>query len=540
MLRRALTDADHHGPDERRTPDGRRPSVPGARAVAGAASAVEAWAVRLHRHLFGRPPLSRAAHVHALTTLGDAFFTVSLAGSLFFNVSFDAARPRILLYLVLTMAPFILVAPLLGPAVDRLAGGPRLVIAATAVGRGVLCLLMAAKLAELLVFPLAFGALVLGKTYSVARNALAPRLVAEDRLVAANSLLARLAAIAGGVGGVVAASVLATSGARTVLVIGTVAFAAAALVSLDLPRPAPAATARPDVAWRELHGPSVVLGAGAVTGLRAAVGFTIFLLGIALKRSAEPAWYFGLVIVALGLGSFAGNVAAPWLRRHFHEDRIVGIGLVVPLALSLVAAVGPNRVGVLLGALGAGAGGAVGRQAFDAVVQRETHELDRGRAFARFDTRFQLAWVLGALLPVILRPPLRVGFLMLALGLVVALVLYLSALRSLHPERGGEEEGHSPPDELLRSARRLLDSGDERAAVVLATSAVLDPPRRAMGRGDPRYVALVNYRRRALGDGATLNPAEAQGAIELAERLRGRPAPDEPGNGEPPSAERAS
>ena len=52
--------------------------------------------------------------VATVTALGagrlDAFFTVSLAGSLFFNVSFDAARPRILLYLVLTMAPFALVA----------------------------------------------------------------------------------------------------------------------------------------------------------------------------------------------------------------------------------------------------------------------------------------------------------------------------------------------------------------------------------------------------------------------------------------------
>ncbi|MPY92930.1 MAG: hypothetical protein GEV08_07640 [Acidimicrobiia bacterium] len=331
MLRRAVTATEAAGRARR--------------AGLGVLAALAARRARLATSLFGEAPLSRAAHVHALATMGDAFFTVSLAGSLFFNVSFDAARPRILLYLVLTMAPFVLVAPLLGPAVDRLPGGSRLVIAVTAVGRGVLCLLMAAKLAELLVFPLAFGALVLGKTYSVARNALAPRLVAEDRLVAANSLLARLAAIAGGTGGAVAALVLARYGARSVLVMGALAFGAGALLALRLPRPVPATTARPDVEWRELHSPLVVLGASAVTALRASVGFTIFLLGISLKRGAAPAWYFGLVIVALGVGSFAGNVAAPIARRHLNEERILGLALIVPLVFVVVATIAGNRAG---------------------------------------------------------------------------------------------------------------------------------------------------------------------------------------------------
>lgn len=479
---------------------------------------------QLRRTLFGAPPLSRAAHVHALTTMGDAFFTVSLAGSLFFNVSFDAARPRILLYLVVTMAPFVLVAPLLGPAIDRLPGGPRLFITLTAVGRGVLCLLMAAKIADLLVFPLAFGALVLGKTYSVARNTLVPRLVAEDQLVAANSLLARLAAIAGGVGGGIAAAVLATTSAPLVLVLGTIAFASAAVLALGLPRPVPTATARPDIAWRELHSPLVVVGAGTVTALRAGVGFTIFLLGITLKRNAEPAWYFGLVIVALGLGSFAGNVVAPIARRHLREERLLGAALLLPLVCAVIATIANNRVGTLLGAIGVGAGGAVGRQAFDAIVQRETHELDRGRAFARFDSRFQLAWVLGALLPVLLRPPLRAGFGLLAVGLLVGLVLYLSALRSLQPDPGTPqtEEADASPDELLSAAQRLLDSGDERAAVVLAAATVLDRPPGPEEEGeepDPRGAELAALRRRALGEGEPICAESARAALTLAAAL---------------------
>ena len=57
----------------------------------------------------------------------DAFFTVSLADSLFFNVSVEAARPRLLLYLLITMAPFVVLAPLIGPFVDRVRGGQRTV-----------------------------------------------------------------------------------------------------------------------------------------------------------------------------------------------------------------------------------------------------------------------------------------------------------------------------------------------------------------------------------------------------------------------------
>ena len=51
------------------------------------------------------------------------FVTVSLAGTLFFDVGVGAARPKVLLYLLLTMAPFALVAPVLGPFLDRTRGG---------------------------------------------------------------------------------------------------------------------------------------------------------------------------------------------------------------------------------------------------------------------------------------------------------------------------------------------------------------------------------------------------------------------------------
>ena len=76
------------------------------------------------------------------------------------------------------MAPFAVVAPVIGPALDRLQHGRRWTMAGTAIGRAVLALIMAAHPTELLVlYPCALGSLVLSKAYAVVRAAAAPRLV---------------------------------------------------------------------------------------------------------------------------------------------------------------------------------------------------------------------------------------------------------------------------------------------------------------------------------------------------------------------------
>ena len=68
-------------------------------------------------------PFARLARVQLVSAAGDALFTIALAGSLFFNLDPDAARPKVALYLLLTIAPFAIVGPLIGPMIDRLRGG---------------------------------------------------------------------------------------------------------------------------------------------------------------------------------------------------------------------------------------------------------------------------------------------------------------------------------------------------------------------------------------------------------------------------------
>ncbi len=144
------------------------------------------------------PGFTRLARVHAASSAGDALVAIGLAGSLFFSISPEAARTKVALYLLLTMAPFAIVAPLIGPLLDRGSGGRRGVVIATLVGRMVLCLFMARHINGLLLFPEAFGALVLGKGYGVAKAALVPGLVDDPaELVQANSKLMLLSGLLG-------------------------------------------------------------------------------------------------------------------------------------------------------------------------------------------------------------------------------------------------------------------------------------------------------------------------------------------------------
>src|SRR5438105_14211153 len=156
----------------------------------------------------GDSPFSRLARVHVLAVAGDTLVTMALAGSLFFSISPHAARNRVALYLLLTMAPFAVVAPLLGPVLYRSRSGRRAVVVLCHAGRAVVCLLMARHLHSLLLFPEAFVVLVLSKAYLVTKAALVPATVKADReLVRANSRLAVLAVLAGFVAAIPGAAV---------------------------------------------------------------------------------------------------------------------------------------------------------------------------------------------------------------------------------------------------------------------------------------------------------------------------------------------
>ena len=185
----------------------------------------------------GRTGLSTLIELTAAGGAGDAFVAVSLAGTIFFSTSVDQARGRVVLFLLVTMAPFAVLAPFIGPALDRLQQGRRYLLAGTLLARGLLCWGMSAAInSPVTLLPAAFGILVLQKAYGVARASITPRLLpAEISLVAANARSQLVALTASMLAGSLAAGIQVAAGAAWVLRAGTLIYLAAMFIALRLP-----------------------------------------------------------------------------------------------------------------------------------------------------------------------------------------------------------------------------------------------------------------------------------------------------------------
>jgi hypothetical protein len=371
---------------------------------------------------------------HAISVAGDASVAASLAGSLFFAQPTSAARSDILLYLLLTMAPFAVLSPVMGPILDRFRGGRRIMVIISCLGRAVLCLAMVQFIIQpspegLLIYPLAFGVLVLQKTYSIAKAALVPAIVTDSsQLVRANSRLAIVSLVASMVGGAPAFLLQVVFDARFSLAFAVMMFTVATFFAFRIPRTRVVQNATEEkLESEETHQPSVLLAGSAMAVIRVAVGVIVFLSAFTFKDDKIG---LAFVLGAYAVGGFIGNTVAPVARKRVREEVILTTCLLSAGALSLLGAIaGGDIVGAALASLAVATASAAGRVGFDSLLQRDGPDAARGRAFARFETRFQLAWVAGALFGLI---PFSEDFGLFALGflLVLAGLSYLTALRS--------------------------------------------------------------------------------------------------------------
>ncbi len=371
---------------------------------------------------------------HAISVAGDASVAASLAGSLFFAQPTSAARSDILLYLLLTMAPFAVLSPVMGPILDRFRGGRRIMVIISCLGRAVLCLAMVQFIIQpspegLLIYPLAFGVLVLQKTYSIAKAALVPAIVTDSsQLVRANSRLAIVSLVASMVGGAPAFLLQVVFDARFSLAFAVMMFTVATFFAFRIPRTRVVQNATEEkLESEETHQPSVLLAGSAMAVIRVAVGVIVFLSAFTFKDDKIG---LAFVLGAYAVGGFIGNAVAPVARKRVREEVILTTCLLSAGALSLLGAIaGGDIVGAALASLAVATASAAGRVGFDSLLQRDGPDAARGRAFARFETRFQLAWVAGALFGII---PFSEDFGLFALGflLVLAGLSYLTALRS--------------------------------------------------------------------------------------------------------------
>ncbi|HXP14236.1 MAG TPA: MFS transporter, partial [Actinomycetes bacterium] len=228
--------------------------------------------------------------MHAVSTCGDALVAVALAGTLFFAVPVAAARPRVALYLLLTVAPFAVVAPLLGRLLDGRSGAGRLALATAMALRAALAALAVARTESLLLYPLAFGLLVCSRAHGISRTAMVPEVLGQGSagqdLVAVNGRMARVAALGGTAGALLGVALDRLLGGGAVLWAAAITFTAGTALALSLPtrrRREAVPGRRRDLmdrrAARLARPPGRVrLARMANTCVRAVGGFTLFLL----------------------------------------------------------------------------------------------------------------------------------------------------------------------------------------------------------------------------------------------------------------------
>ena len=284
--------------------------------------------------------MRRLGRVHSLFACGEAAFAIALADSLFLSISPDAARSRVLLFLAVSLAPFAIVAPFIGPVIDRIPGGRRITVFVVAVLRCVTVVLMISRLNSISLFALAFISLILARTYSVSKTAIVPTLVRnDDELVSANSKLGLLSGVMG-FAAAVPAGLLQLVDARATLVLSAVMFGLAGFASLQLPRHvATTPKAIQKIEIEELRGLQVRRIAFSMMLLRGMIGFLFFHVAFWLRdESAGTAW-FGLALGLSSLSIMIGNLVAPFLRRQMSERAMMLFAFLIIGVIGIYAGV---------------------------------------------------------------------------------------------------------------------------------------------------------------------------------------------------------
>jgi MFS family permease len=417
----------------------------------------------------------------------DAAMAVALANTLFFAAATGESKDRVALYLLITIAPFAVVAPLIGPALDRLQHGRRVALAASFGLRTGLAVLLISNydgatgsFPSWVLYPCALAMMVFSKSFSVLRSAVTPRVMPPTiDLVRVNSRLTMFGLLGGTIiGGGIASGIeyvfthlFHWPGALFVVIAVTVA---GALLSMRIPRwvevtegevpttlsyrshPSrrrwPEEVRRASGALRQPLGRNIITSLWGNSTIKVMVGFLFLYPAFVAKARDADGWaqlaMLGLIGAAAAIGNFAGNFASARLRLGRPSVLVVRCAVAVTVA-AVAAAVAGNLLAAAIATLITSGSSAIAKAALDASLQDDLPEESRASAFGRSESTLQLAWVLGGALGVLLYTNLWVGFSVVAAVLIPCLAQTVVSFHghSLIPGLGGnrpvmvEQEG---------------------------------------------------------------------------------------------------
>ena len=412
----------------------------------------------------------RLAISHATNVAGDTLVALALADTLFFSVPTGEARGNVVAFLLLTLAPFALIGPLLGSMFHRVPRSHRAGLSFGSIGRVVLVVAMIRSSAEIVLLSMVFGMLVLSRIYGISRSSILPAALPEAAaLVSANARLARIGIFAGGLIVPVGAGLIALVGNDYALILAALLFGwsgvAALGLRLDVRFPAPPEGDAEVARTRSPASRRAIRHARIATAIvRLLNGYLLLLVAFVFRDSEQSMVSFGALLLAAGLGFGLASYLAQFLARRLHEEPMVVAALALEAAAAFISA---HVFGVWAAAalaLFAGLAWGTAKFGYDGLLHASVAPDERGRTFTYSETLFQLAWVLGAVIPVLLPIPVTFGLVLAGCTALVAQVILVSALLvsmgdppDVPPSRNGSPAG--TPDRLAGPAP--IRSGDE-------------------------------------------------------------------------------
>jgi len=397
----------------------------------------------------------RLFDLHAISCAGDTLIAIGLAGTIFFNVPLGEARSKVALYLLITMVPFALLAPVVGPLLDHFRHGRRYALAVTMLGRAFLAYVIADNLLGWGLYPAAFGVLALSRAYGVARSAAVPRLLPEG--IGLSQVGARASVYGTFAGAVVAPIGLAAFwfGPQWPLRVAALIFLVGMVISLRLPPRAdsdpPEEVPRPFRTMlrlrrgedRPLSGKLVIATLVGSASFRCLYGFLLLYFAFAVKAGSLGTTFFGrdigsqgavaLVGGALAVGTFLATAVGTRLRIR-RPTALQSSGLTITAGVAVLTAIFFTLPMVALLSLVASVFSGISKLTVDASIQERVPERLRASAFAHSETVLMIAWVVGGAVGII---PLngRLGVSIMAAFAVAAAVRGTIVAGRLHKER---------------------------------------------------------------------------------------------------------
>ncbi len=403
--------------------------------------------------------LTSLTYAVMLNYASDAAMAIALANTLFFAATSGESKGKVALYLLITIAPFALVAPVIGPALDKIQRGRRLAMCVASAGQALMAVVMALHFDDWLLYPAALGMMVLSKSFTVLKAAVTPRVLPpEITLSKTNARLTVFGLVAAGVFGGLASGVNALWGSAGALWFTVLICIAAAVQSMRIPSwvertegEVPASlSAHPERRVRKQRQPMgrhIVVALWGNGSVRVLTGFLMMFSAFAVKAQTEGSGQtpftqlllLGIIGVGAGIGGFAGNALGS--RLHFGNPDQVILGCVgACLLMSTVATVAAGLATAAIVALIGATASALAKISLDAVIQEDLPEESRASAFGRSETVLQLCWCFGGAVGLLLPPTYWIGFLVLSLLLAVGFAQTFMVRRgtSLIPILGGD------------------------------------------------------------------------------------------------------